>query len=84
MQLKTVVIVAAGLTAASLAGCGHDHQTAVTPSPPTSDVQTLDTSGVLALAQKSSETGTPFAVDGGLLVLSDSSDTAEAISVNGM
>jgi hypothetical protein len=84
MQLKTVVIVAAVLTAASLVGCGHDHEMAVTPTAPTSNVQTLDTAQVLALAQKSSETTTPFVVNGGLLVLSDSSDTAEAISVNGM
>ena len=87
MQLKTVVLVAAAMTVASLAGCGHDHQTTTVPpptTPPTSDVQTLDTAQVLALAQKTSETGAPFVVNGGLLMLSDSSDTAEAISVNGM
>ena len=85
MQLKTVVLVAAVVTVASLAGCGHDHQTSMAPPPPpASDVQTLDTAGVLALAQKTSETDSPFVVDGGLLVLSDSSDSAEAISVNGM
>ena len=83
MQAKIAVLVAAALTVASLAGCGHDYQT-TSPPPPSSNVQTLDSAGVLALARKTSETDSPFAVDGGLLVLSDSSDSAVAISVNGM
>jgi hypothetical protein len=49
-----------------------------------SSAQQLDTAQVLALAQKSSEVASPFEVNNGMLTLTDDSDTAEAISVNGM
>ena len=49
-----------------------------------SSAQQLDTAQVLALARSGSETAVPLQVDGGLLAITDTSDTAEAISVNGM
>ena len=44
--------------------------------------QSLDTQGVLAEAQKSSETSSPYAVDDSLLVLTDTSETSAPISIN--
>jgi hypothetical protein len=44
----------------------------------------LDTAQVLALAKQTSETSSPFAVNGGALTLTDTSDTSEPISVDGM
>lgn len=46
--------------------------------------QQLDTANVLALAQKTSETSTPFQVDDSALTLTDISETSTAIMVNGM
>jgi hypothetical protein len=41
----------------------------------------LDTAQVLALAQVTSETTTPFTVNGGELVLTDTSETSAPIAV---
>jgi len=46
--------------------------------------QQLDTAHVLALAQQTSDTSSPFQVDDGALTLTDTSDTSVPISVIGM
>ena len=87
MKLKTALIGAAAIAAAALSGCGGDHSQASMPTttpPPMPTTQQLDTVQVLALAQKTSEVSTPIVVDGGMLTLTDTSDTTDAISVNGM
>jgi hypothetical protein len=86
MKLKITLIGAAAIAAAALSGCGGDNSQASMPTapPPTPVGQQLDTAQVLALAQKTSEVSTPFVVDGGMLTLTDTSDTTDAISVNGM
>ena len=82
MKRKTALIGAAALAAACLVACG-DHLPAMSvPTMPTA--QALDTAQVLALAQKSSEVSVPIQVNDGALTLTDSSESAEAISVNGM
>jgi hypothetical protein len=52
-----------------------------TPPPTTSNTMSLDTAQVLALAQVTSETTTPFTVNGGELVLTDTSETSAPIAV---
>jgi hypothetical protein len=42
----------------------------------------LDTAQVLALAQVTSESSTPIAVNGGALVLTDTTETSSPITVN--
>ena len=85
MKLKIALLGAATIAAAALSACGDHNSEASMPTPtPTPTTQQLDTAQVLALAQKTSEVSTPLEVDGGMLTLTDTSDSAEAISVNGM
>jgi hypothetical protein len=86
MKLNIALIGAAAIAAAALSACGGDNSQASMPTtPPTMPAsQQLDTAQVLALAQKTSEVSTPIVVDGGMLTLTDTSDTTDAISVNGM
>jgi len=46
--------------------------------------QQLDTAQVLALAQQTSETSSPFQVNDGALTLTDTSDTSQAIVIDAM
>jgi hypothetical protein len=52
--------------------------------PPPQTTQSLDTSQVLAIAQKTSETASPLPVDGGAVTLNDTSETTAPIAVNAM
>ncbi len=87
MLRKRSGIILIGLLAITLEACGT-HQSPQTgpqtPSNPNLSVKSLDTAGVLAIAQQTSETSTPFPVDGGALVLTDTSETSEPISIDGM
>ena len=84
---KGAALTAAVLTAAAMSGCGgsgNGQSAASTPTqstPAAPQPQALDTAQVLALAKQSSETASPFPVDSGLLVLTDTSDTTTAITV---
>jgi protein-disulfide isomerase len=82
MQRKIMVLGAAALAAGGLSACGDHGGSASAPTPPIT--QELTTGDVLALAQKTSETSQPIAVDNNALVLTDTSDTTEPISVNAM
>jgi hypothetical protein len=86
MKLNIALIGAAAIAAAALSACGGGSSQASMPAtPPTMPAgQQLDTAQVLALAQKTSEVSTPIVVDGGMLTLTDTSDTTDAVSVNGM
>ena len=70
-----------GLLAATLGACGG-HQNTGTPSNPAPSVKSLDTAGVLAIARQPSEISAPLPVNGGALVLTDTSETGEPISVD--
>ena len=85
-----ILLIGACLAASLAAGCGgHDHSepstTATTPPPTTppatSNTMSLDTAQVLALAQQTSETTSPFEVNGGAFVFTDTSETASPITV---
>jgi hypothetical protein len=70
----------------------HDGGSSASTTPPATSGSTtngstsmaLDTAQVLALAQTSSETSQPFAVVGGALTLTDTSDTSTPIYVMAM
>jgi hypothetical protein len=64
-----------------LEGIGHEIQTPPPTPPPTSTNMSLDTAQVLALAQATSETSSPFAVNGGAFSFTDTSETTAPISV---
>ncbi len=81
MSSKLYSLTALSLTAALTAGCGGDHS-APAPEPPTA--QALDTAQVLLLARQMSETSVPFAVNGGMVTLNDTSETSAPIAVNAM
>jgi hypothetical protein len=82
MNSKRLFLGAVGLSAGLVAACHDDHHSAPTPTPPTS--QSLDTAQVLALAQKTSETAAPIAVNGGAVTLNDTSETSAPIAVSAM
>jgi hypothetical protein len=72
-----------GLSAGLVVGCGGDgHPSAA--APPVPIPQMIDTAQLLSLAQATSETSTPFSVDGGLVTFSDTSETSTPISINAM
>ncbi|MDB6086129.1 MAG: hypothetical protein JWN43_4010 [Gammaproteobacteria bacterium] len=82
MNTKRLFLGAAGLAVGLVAACHDDHHGA--PAPPPSTSQSLDTAQVLALAQQTSETSSPIAVNGGALTLNDTSETSAPIAVNAM
>ena len=84
--------LAGGLVAACSSGSAYQtppappppSMTPPPPPPPTTMTQSLNTAQVLALARVSSETSSPFAVDGGALTLNDTSETSTPIVANTM
>lgn len=80
---KRAVLTAAVLTAAGMSACGDSgHESASQPAPPAPQQQNLNTAQVLALAQKPSETATPFTVNAGMLELSDTSETSYPVVID--
>jgi hypothetical protein len=85
MNTKLAIMTGVGLAAGLVSGCGGGQgQSAAGISPPVSTFQSLDTEKLLAQARASSETGAPYAVDGGALTLTDTSDTSEPLGIDGM
>ncbi len=83
MNRKLLLLSVLGLTAVLSAAC-HDHNNNPPPQPPPPPPSTslsLDTAQVLALAQQTSETAAPLAVNGGALTLNDTSETSAPIAV---
>lgn len=83
MNRKLLLLGALGLTAVLAAACHDNNNPPVTPPapPPPSTSQSLDTAQVLALAQHTSESDAPTAVNGGALTLNDTSETSAPIAV---
>jgi hypothetical protein len=81
MKHKSIKVGAAAVAAACLSACG-DHGSSSTAAPPPM-TQELDSAAVLAMAQKSSEVSQPIAVNDNALIITDTSDTTQPISVNG-
>ncbi len=82
MNYKRFLIGVVGLSVGLIGACHDDHHGATRPPPTTS--QALDTAQVLALAQQTSETSTPIAVNGGAVTLNDTSETSAPIAINAM
>lgn len=82
MNSKILYLGAVGLAVGLIAAC-HDHH-GPAPKPPAPAAQSLDTAQVLALAQQTSETSSPFPVNGGLVTLNDTSESTPPIMVNTM
>jgi len=89
MKSKVLILGAICTVTSLLAACGGNDNgssnTSTTTPPPTTTTPSgmgLDTAQVLALAQVTSETSAPFAVDGGAVTLDDSSETSSPIAVN--
>jgi hypothetical protein len=80
---KMAILGVAAITAGSISACGGDNGQAMTMSPPPIVNQSLDTAQVLAQARQTSEISAPYTVNGGALVLTDTSDTTEPVSING-
>jgi hypothetical protein len=85
MQHKSIRIGAAAIAAACLSACGdHNSSATSTPTPPTTPMtQQLDSAAVLTMAQKTSEVDQPIALNDNAVVLTDTSDTTQPISVGG-
>jgi hypothetical protein len=82
MQNKILKMGAAAIAAASLSACG-DHGSSSTSTTTAPTTQELDSAAVLSMAQKTSETSEPIALDNNAVILTDTSDTTQPISVNG-
>jgi hypothetical protein len=85
MKYRMAIVGAAAVAAGSISACGGGGggQAAATTPPPGLTSQSMDTAQVLAQAWQSSETSSPYPVNGGALVLTDTSDATEPVSVNG-
>ena len=84
MKHRIAILGVAAIAAGSISACGGDNGQAAAPPPPARVAnQSLDTAQVLAQARHTSETSTPYPVNDGAVVLTDTSDTAEPMSVNG-
>jgi hypothetical protein len=84
VKQKIAILAVAALAAGSISACGGGNgQAAVMPPPTSVTSQSLDAVQVLAQARQASETSSPYSVNDGALVLTDTSDTSEPISVNG-
>lgn len=82
MKPRYLLIISAGVGAAVLSACGgsdENARSADVPSP-----QSIDTQQVLVLAQVTSNNTEPFAVNGGAVVINDTSETSQPININAM
>jgi hypothetical protein len=87
MKSKLAIMTSVGLAAGLVSGCGGGDQGQAAAGAgggmaPSS--VSLSTGDVLTLAQKTSDSAAPFAVDAGAVTLNDTSDTSEPINVNAM
>lgn len=82
MNPKMLLLGVVGLSVGLVAACHDDHPSA--PTPPPAKSQSLDTAQVLSLAQQTSETSAPIAVNGAAVILNDSSETSAPIAVGAM
>jgi hypothetical protein len=86
MAILGVAAVAAGSISACGGGGGGDSgpvMATAMPPPPSVTHQSLDTAQVLAQARHTSETSSPYPVNDDALVLTDTRDTTEPVSING-
>jgi hypothetical protein len=91
MKRNIALVTGVGVALGLLGGCGgSDNGPPVSsgssgssgPGNSTPTQQKLDSQAVLAQAKMTSETSSPYIIDDGLLVLTDTSDTTTPISIN--
>jgi hypothetical protein len=81
---RMAILGVAAVAVGSISACGSGEGQATAMPPPQSVTnQSLDTAQVLVQARQASETGSPHPVNDGALVLTDTSDTTDPISING-
>ena len=73
----------AGMSAGTSAPSAATSTPAAAPASAASTMQSIDTEQVLEQARQSSETESPYAVDGGMLRITGTSDTAEPLGIDG-
>ena len=83
MKRRIVMMGISAVAAAILSACGGDGGKPAPPPPPASMGLALTTAQVLDRARQSSETTEPLPVNGGALALTDTSESADSISVVG-
>lgn len=91
MKCRMAILGVAAVAAGSISACGggggggDSGQAMATamPAPPSVTHQSLDTAQVLAQARHTSETSSPYPVNDDALVLTDTRDTTEPVSING-
>jgi hypothetical protein len=81
-----ILLIGACVTAGLIASCGGDDHsapatTSTTPPPVMTTTTSVDTAQLLAMAQQTSETSSPFEVNGGAFVFIDTSETTAPIAV---
>ena len=84
MKHRLVMFGLAAILVGSLSACGDSGGPAVsmTPPPPSTS-QGLDTAQVLAESRATSETSDPYAVNSGVVYLTDTLDTTDATVISG-
>jgi hypothetical protein len=87
MKSKTPFLGAIGLAAIGVAACHHNGNgsTSTTMTPPptgTSTTMALDTPLTLGLAEQTSESSAPFAVNNNAVTFTDTSETASPVPIN--
>lgn len=96
MKRNIAIVTSVGVALGLLGGCGgadngppvssmasgSSGSSGSSAPGPTATQQSLDTQEVLAQAQMPSETSSPYVVDDGLLVLTDTSETTAPITIN--
>jgi hypothetical protein len=91
MKRNIALVTSVGVALGMLGGCGSSDNGppaasgssgSSAPGMLTQTPLMLDTQGVLNQAQSTTDTSAPFTVDGGLLVLTDTSETTAPIHVN--
>ena len=84
MKAKLLIAATAAGLAASLSSCGGSSTAALpppmTPAPPVA--MAIKTAQILGEAQQPSESAEPYAVNNGVLVFTDTSDTSEPITID--
>jgi hypothetical protein len=90
VKCRMAILGVAAVAAGSISACGgggggggDSGQATSMPPPPSVTHQSLDTAQVLAQARHTSETSSPYPVNDDALVLTDTRDTTEPVSING-
>jgi hypothetical protein len=84
MKGKLAVVTGVGVALGLVSACGGGDGSGGMHGATMPMAMSLDTAQVLALAKVTSETSLPTEVDGGMVVLTDTSETSEPIEINAM